>query len=214
MDEGSSVGKWLAGEAICMRQWTFAYENSKNTVSLNATDGSGNYTQFGITRMPVKEGVDGAKSSVVGGAVLSISTFSTHKEEAMNLIRFLGDELAQEYELTSIANFPALESVFDSPPSGYDWITDFKSAAQSTLSRPVHPKYSQISTEMADKFSDLLSGVKSVPQALGEMEEATNEIIEGGATTTGGIPGYPVGLLAVASLCAIGIIGAILKKRH
>ncbi len=214
MDEGSSNSVWLAGNAICMRQWPFAYDLTKATNDLNATDGSGNYTQFGITRMPIKSGATNAKSSVVGGAVLSVSTYSNNKQEAFNLIRYLGDQDAQEYELTSTANFPALKSVFSNPPSGYEWITDFASAAQSTLSRPVHPKYSQMSTQIADGFSSLLSGAKNVSTSLAEMEEDVNEIIAGGATETGGIPGYPVGLIAVASLFSIGIMVAIMKKKH
>ncbi|MFX1538111.1 MAG: extracellular solute-binding protein [Promethearchaeota archaeon] len=209
MDEGSSVGKWLAGEAIFMRQWTFAYDSSANTAALNATDGDGDYTQFGVAPLPTKTGAASEKSSVVGGAVLAIPKFSENQNLALNLIRFLGDEVAQLYELTEVANFPALKSVYDDLPTGYEWAGEFYDAFDKTLARPVHPKYSLISSEIADKFSDLLSGVKTVGQALGEMDEDIAEIIGGRPT-----PGFDflIVIAAFGSLIAIFEIRRRKKK--
>jgi ABC-type glycerol-3-phosphate transport system substrate-binding protein len=211
MDEGSSVGKWLAGEAITMRQWTFGYASSAGTTDLNATDTNGDYTQFGVAPLPTKSGAASEKSSVVGGAVLAIPKFSENQDEALNLIRFLGDEVAQQYELTSVSNFPALESAYDDLPAGYEWAGEFFDAFEKTLARPVHPKYSLISSEIADKFSDLLSGVKSVGQALGEMDADIGEIVGGRPTVS---PGFdlPVLIAAFGSIIAIFEIRRKKKK--
>ncbi|WP_457918534.1 extracellular solute-binding protein [Candidatus Lokiarchaeum ossiferum] len=212
-DEGSSVGKWTAGEAIFMRQWPFAYGNSKAEAGLNATDGSGNYVQFGVTAMPTKTGGDSEKSAVVGGAVLAIPTSGTQKTEAMNLIRFLGDEVAQLAELTECSNFPALKSAFDNLPAGYEWVAEFESAAERTLARPVHPKYATFSVEIADYFNDILGGVKSVNEGLGKMESAITEIISGKIEIPGnGIPGYSIGFLVVALSLTVSII--LVRKRR
>lgn len=210
MDEGSSVGKWTAGEAITMRQWTFGYGSSKSSIELNATDTTGKYTQFGVAPLPTKTGAATEKSSVVGGAVLAISKFSTQQNLALNLIRYLGDQKAQLYELTSVDNFPALKAAYDNLPAGYSWAKEFYDAFDKTLARPVHPKYALVSAEIADKFSDLLSGVKSVPQALGEMESDIDEIIGGRPTA----PGFdiPVLIVAFGSLVAIFEIRRRKKK--
>ncbi|MFX1286387.1 MAG: extracellular solute-binding protein [Promethearchaeota archaeon] len=209
MDEGSSVGKWLAGESIFMRQWTFAYGSSASTLNLNATDTDGDYTQFGVAPLPTKSGAAAEKSSVVGGAVLSIPKYSENQDEALNLIRFLGDKAAQLYELTEVSNFPALKAAYDDLPAGYEWAGEFYDAFDKTLARPVHPKYSLISSSIADKFSDLLSGVKSVGQALGEMDADIAEIIGGRPT-----PGFelPVLIAAFGSLAAIFEIRRRKKK--
>jgi len=113
-DEGSSVGRWYANNSIFMRQWTFAYEGSV----LNNID-------FGVAPLPTFTGAPDEKSSCIGGAVLAVSEYSNNKAEALALIRFLGDTLAQEYELTSISNFPALASVYTCPPLGYNWISEW-----------------------------------------------------------------------------------------
>ena len=199
-DEGSSVGVWLAGNAIFMRQWTFAY-------GLSVDEGM----DFGVAPLPTATGAADEKSSCVGGAVLSIPKYSKHKTEALNLIKFLGDKLAQEFELTNISNFPALKSVYDSPPTGYEWIDEWKDQLAKTLSRPVHPDYSQVSTVIADYFSDLLSCQKDVDTALEEMEADAKEIL--GKEAPPPIPGFSVSLVILSILSTIGII-FIIRRRN
>ncbi len=210
-DEGSSVGKWLANESIFMRQWPFAYGLSSDM-------------DFGIAPLPHFAGATGYKTSVVGGAILAIPsvTTGTARQAALNLTKFLGDTLAQEAELTSdsdsvkagvqaLSNFPALLSVYASPPTGFDWIKNWTSQAALTLSRPVHPDYPEISNKIADYFSDLLSGQKSVDDALEEMQRDITEIIEG-PPSEAAIPGYSVAIVILSVLFGIGIIIIFRKK--
>jgi ABC-type glycerol-3-phosphate transport system substrate-binding protein len=200
-DEGSSVGRWLANNSIFMRQWTFAYGLSED-----------NNMDFGVTALPTFTGATDEKSSAVGGAVLAVSSYSQHKTEALNLIRYLGDQAAQEYELTSISNFPALASVYASPPPGYAWIQDWSSQLDRTLARPVHPKYSQISTIIADYFSDLLSCNKEVSVALEEMQADVTDLLAG-APSGGGIPGFGLAIIALAAVSMITIILVTTRRR-
>lgn len=199
-DEGSSVGRWLANNSIFMRQWTFAYGLSVD-----------NNMDFGVAPLPTFTGAPDEKSSAVGGAVLAVSKYSTHKTEALNLIRFLGDTLAQEYELTSISNFPALKSIYSSPPTGYEWIQDWSGQLDRTLARPVHPKYSQISTIIADYFSDLLSCNKEVTDALEQMEADVIDILAGPPAEP--IPGFELSFVALAALSMMAIIFIYYRRR-
>lgn len=177
-DEGSSIAVWLANESIFMRQWTFAYGLSE-----------GNNIKFGIAPLPHFTGATGYKTSCVGGSILAIPTVTTGtaRDAAVNLTKFLGDTLAQEAELTSdmdpgpgyvpLSNFPALKSVYDNPPTGFEWIKNWTDQVSLTLSRPVHRKYPEISNVIADYFNDLLSCQKTVDDALSEMERDVLEII-------------------------------------
>ncbi|MFX1323876.1 MAG: extracellular solute-binding protein [Promethearchaeota archaeon] len=199
-DEGSSVGRWLANNSIFMRQWTFAYGLSVD-----------NNMDFGVAPLPTFTGAPDEKSSAVGGAVLAVSKYSTHKTEALNLIRFLGDTVAQEYELTSISNFPALKSIYTTPPTGYEWIQDWSGQLDRTLARPVHPKYSQISTIIADYFSDLLSCNKEVTDALEQMESDVIDILAGPPAEP--IPGYELSFVALAAISMMAIIFIYYRRK-
>ncbi|MHA2002014.1 MAG: extracellular solute-binding protein [Promethearchaeota archaeon] len=210
-DEGSSVTKWTAGNAIFMRQWTFAYGNSIADALLNHTDGSGNYDQFGITAMPTHTGAADEKSSVVGGAVLAIPSTSTHKDLALNLIKYLGQEKAQIAELTNCSNFPALKAAFDNLPTGYEWVADFKTAAEKTLARPVDPDYSQFSTEISRNFNNILGGSVSIGDGLANMDTAINDITGKGGAGATTIPGYALPFLVLTFL---GTVALLYRKRH
>ncbi len=211
-DEGSSVGVWLAGNSIFMRQWPFAYGGSVD-------EGM----DFGIAPLPHFKDATGYKTSCVGGAILAVpkATTGATRDAAVNLIKFLGDEEAQEAELIAdtddtkagiqaLANFPALLSVYDDPPSGFEWIQNWTDQAALTLSRPVHPDYPEISSKIADYFSDLLSCQKSVDDALEEMERDVKEIVVGAPAEI--IPGYSIAIVIISVASTVGIIIIIRKK--
>jgi len=70
----------------------------------------------------------------------------------------LGDTLAQKAELTVCSNFPALKSVFDDLPAGFEWVANFEEAAELSLARPVHPLYSTFSIEISQRFNLIVGG--------------------------------------------------------
>jgi len=202
-DEGSSVGKWLANESIFMRQWPFAYGDSED-----------NNMDFGLSPLPHFAGATGYRTSAVGGAILAVPTATTGaaREAAVNLTKFLGDQLAQEAELTEVSNFPALTSVYASPPAGQEWIMNFTDQLPLTLSRPVHEDYPLISDVIADYFSDLMSCQKSVDDALAEMERDLEDIV-GEPVPEPIIPGYSIAILVITTAFSIGLI-IVFRRRH
>ena len=202
-DEGSSVGKWLANESIFMRQWPFAYGLSED-----------NNMDFGLCPLPHFAGATGYRTSAVGGAILAVPSVTTGdaRDAAVNLIKFLGDQVAQEAELTEISNFPALTSVYASPPAGEEWIMNFTDQLPLTLSRPVHEDYPLISDVIADYFSDLMSCQKSVDDALAEMERDIEDIV-GEPVPEPIIPGYSIAILVITTAFSIGLI-IVFRRRH
>ena len=169
---------------------------------------------FGLAPLPHFAGATGYRTSAVGGAILSVptATTGTAREAAVNLTKFLGDTLAQEAELTEVSNFPALSSVYASPPAGQEWIQNFTDQLPLTLSRPVHEDYPLISDVIADYFSDLLSCQKSVDDALAQMETDLLDIVGPGPVDPG-IPGYSIAILVITSAFTIGIIVVVRRKR-
>ncbi|MFX1357874.1 MAG: extracellular solute-binding protein [Promethearchaeota archaeon] len=212
-DEGSSVGVWYAENTIFMRQWPFPYGQS-------VSDG----ISFGLAPLPHFAGATGYRTSAVGGAILAIPTATSGADEleaAVNLTKFLGDTVAQEAELTSdssadpgvqpLSNFPALMSVYSSPPAGFEWIENWTDQLPLTLSRPVHQDYPLISNTIADYFSDLLSCQKSVDDALTEMQRDLEEIVAGRPEVPG-IPGFSIAILILSTAFTIGIIALLRRK--
>jgi trehalose/maltose transport system substrate-binding protein len=207
-DEASSANKWLANESIFLRQWPYVYALSE-----------ANHMDFGLAPLPHFAGATGYKTSCVGGANLAIPTVTTGaaREAAINFTKFLGMKDAQESELTADTgggvpegNFPALLSVYDNPPAGFEYIKNWSAQAALTLSRPVNPDYPLISNTIAGYFSNLLSGVKTVPEALQDMQRDVSEIVNP-TVPPPTIPGFSVAIVVLSVAFTIGII--VFKKR-
>jgi multiple sugar transport system substrate-binding protein len=206
MDEGSSIGKWTANESIFMRQWTFAYQSSLDAGMKFGID-------FNVAPLPHFAGATNYATSCVGGAILSIPTTidAAHRAAAINFTKYLGQTFAQTRELTNTSNFPALKSIYDSPPAGFGWVGDFKTQLSETLARPVEADYPLISSAISNDFSNILSGGKTVTQGLSDMQTNIEEILAGPPTVPN-IPGYDIGLVLLASGFALGII-IMMRKR-
>jgi ABC-type glycerol-3-phosphate transport system substrate-binding protein len=202
-DEGSSIGIWTQNKSIFMRQWTFAYGSSLD-----------NGIDFGIAPLPHFAGASNYATSCVGGAILTVPKFidAAHKAAAVNLTKYLGMDHAQRIELVNTSNFPALKSIYDSPPAGFAWVQDWKDQLDQTLSRPVEADYPLISSAISNNFNNILSGGKTATQGLKDMQTTIDEILAG-APTVPGIPGYDIGLILFASISALGIIIMIRKHR-
>ena len=213
-DEASSANKWLANESIFLRQWPYVYALSEDAG-----------IQFGLAPLPHFAGATGYKTSAVGGANLAIPTVTTGtaREAAMNFTKFLGMKDAQESELTADTdpgpayvpegNFPALLSVYDNPPTGFDYIKNWSAQAELTLSRPVNPDYPLISNTIAGYFSNLLSGVKTVSDALGAMQKDVSEIVAP-TVPEPAIPGFSIAIVVISVAFTIGIIVFAKRKRQ
>jgi ABC-type glycerol-3-phosphate transport system substrate-binding protein len=174
MDEGSSIGTWIQNNSIFMRQWTFGYESSLY---------SG--IKFGVAPLPHFEGITGYKTSCVIGSLLAIPSFidEANQEAAVNLTKFLGSSVAQEAELTVVSNFPALKSVYSNPPPGFEWISNWTDQIDLTFSRPAEVKYSQISNVISNEFNNILSGGKTVYNALNSMQATIEDLLKPGDFT-------------------------------
>lgn len=211
-DEGSSVGKWLAGNAVFMRQWTFGYPSSESAEAINDTNAQGDYTQFGVMPIPTFSGATDEKSCCVGGAVLAIPVFSDHQEEALKLIRFLGDEKAQKAELTEVGNFPALETVYDDFTGDLAWAKEFLPSFQRSIARPVHPKYSQLSQVISGYFNDIISCQLDVEEGLADMEADAASALKAQPAPEPIIPGFSVFYLLAAGTAMIAVVMADRKS--
>ena len=135
------------------------------------------------------------------------ATTGAARDAAVNLIKFLGDTLAQEAELTEVSNFPALMSVYASPPAGEEWIMNFTDQLPLTLSRPVHHDYPLISDVIADYFSDMLSCQKDVDTALKEMERDLEDIV--GTPPLPPVFSFPEADILVSLVYAVIALGII-----
>ncbi len=209
MNEGTSEAKWTVGEAIFCRQWPYVYGITILNDKLNASTG-GVYTQFGVAPIPTFTGAAGEKSSCVGGAILGISAYSEHTDEAIALARYLCQNHSQYYALEKYGHFPALKATYTKLPPKYEYVDDFYKAAGVTLARPKHKEYPKISDAISDRFTEIISCQSTPTDGMDDLQKDIEDIITPAEEI---IPGFelPIVLLTIASM--MSMIFILIRKK-
>lgn len=122
-----------------------------------------------------------APASVLGGWALVISKYSSHKEEAWELVKYLTSYDTWMYWVEKEGGpMPARKDVcFDSPVFKGDnkWQVIFETFPHA-VARPPVPQWPKISEVIQNMVQSVLMGNKTPEEAVEEAAEKVNEILE------------------------------------
>src|SRR3981189_299055 len=104
-EEWDAQNVWVAGDAAFMRNWPTAFVDSQAT-------GSPIRNKFDMTLLP---GGRAGRVGPLGGAGLGVSRFSTHRHEAVELVRYLSRKDIQVKRSSALAVPPTLPELYDMP---------------------------------------------------------------------------------------------------
>jgi len=209
--EGESGDKWLAGEAIFLRNWPYIYDLSLSADNLlNVTDGSGNPVNWGLTAIPTFGGATGAKSSCVGGQILGISSNTPYQQAALNVTRYLCDNYSQYLALEQYSHFPTLKETYSDLPDNLLYAQAFYNASGSTLARPKHEDYTQVSDVISDRFSEIISCQSTAQAGLTAMQQDIESVL---TPVPDIIPGFELSLVLILLSSVISVIIIVNRKK-
>ena len=162
----------VSGTAAFIRGWTSEYvlgQPVKSPVS----------GRFGVTSVP---GGEGGRVGVLGGLGLSVSRRSTHRAEALRLVRFLVDREHQLEATREQSGPPPFPELFDLPPilKAYSRFAEPADGKRSsTIARPstvTGEKYARVSRAYFQTVNNVLSGKAKAPDAAAALEKELVEI--------------------------------------
>ena len=164
--EEEARGVWQTGNAVFMRNWPYAYPLSNG-------DDSAVKGKFDVTQLPAEAG--NSSAACLGGWNLAVSNFSKHKEEAIELVRFLTSKEAQKSRALTTARLPSIISLYDDPEIAEKQpiVTGWKEVFQAAIPRPAAPtqgKYNEVSQEFWTAVHQTLSGQGSGADNLATLE--------------------------------------------
>lgn len=154
-----------AGKFLFMRNWPYAY-------SLAKTDGSSKVKDtFDVAPLP---GVNGPGASSLGGHNIAISTYSDHKQTALDFLKFVEAPAQQKFFMQKGSLAPVLSSIYDDQDlvKQAPYLPVLHTAIQNAVPRPVTPFYPAVTQAIEDNgFAALWNG-KPVDQAISDMQKA------------------------------------------
>lgn len=166
-----SRGIFEEGEALMMRNWTYAWANAQSDTS-KVKD------KVGVAKLPV--GTNGTKSSgTLGGWDYAINV-NTDEEEASRLfVEFMSSYDAQVMQTEGRGVTPCIAAVYEDPEvlEVMPYLTDAKEAVDEAEPRPQVTDYPAISSVFQIYFHKALTGELSNEDAMAQMDEELNKTV-------------------------------------
>ena len=171
--EVEARGLWQTGNAVFMRNWTYAY-------GLGNGDDSAVKGLFDVTTLPT--GGDNATSAAtLGGWNVAVSKYSQHQEAAISLAMYLAGPEAQKTRAINEANLPTIVSLYDDADiaTANPIVPRWKEVFLQAVPRPSAPtlgKYNEVSSKFWSAVHETLSGNGSAAENLELLEADLNDL--------------------------------------
>lgn len=151
--------------------WTYGW-------SLFQGDGSAVKGKTAVIPVPAFE-PGGKPTSCLGGWAWAVSAFSTHKQAAVDLVRFLSGPQGSKHLAVYASSVPALGAVLKDPDviARNPWFATELPALAETRSRPVTPRYAEVSDIIRTNVNAVLAGVKTPEVALADMQSRLQRVL-------------------------------------
>jgi trehalose/maltose transport system substrate-binding protein len=180
--EWDSLNVWVAGDAAFMRHWPSAYLDSQAA-------GSPIRNKFDMALLP---GGQAGQVGTLGGWGLAVSRFSTHRSEALELVRYLSRRDVQLKRSRVLSQPPTLTELYSlpgvlEPDPRLDLLSQaFRTGIVSRPSNVAGKKYQDVTDAYIRAVHSVLTGQRGAPEAAAALED---ELVR----TTGFKKGPPLG---------------------
>jgi len=163
---------YQAGNLITTMNWGYVWnrvENDADSVVKGKT---------GVIPMPGFEA--GKSATCIGGWQLAVTAFSKNKAEAVKLIRFLSSPEVSKMQAIMASHMPVFPEVYTDPEvlKANPWFKDALPVVQTARSRPVSPRYTEVSEIIRTNMNAFMAGTKTTDAALSDMQAKLSPIFK------------------------------------
>jgi multiple sugar transport system substrate-binding protein len=154
-EEGNVQAAWQAGQTPFALNWPYLFQ-------LSEAKGSSLAGKTGWIPFP-----GSTPQSSLGGDDLAINAKSTHQAAAYELIQYLTSDSAQDTRAINAGDPPSTKSAYNSTLyAAAPYYRQEQAVYSVVVPRPVTPVYAQISTQLQQMISSVLSGQATPSAAL------------------------------------------------
>jgi multiple sugar transport system substrate-binding protein len=169
--EEQSAERFLEGKAVFCRFWAFMFGflGEPGVLSRN---------QVGVAPLPHDQGIHQG-GGCLGGWNMFINAASAHQNEAWKFIEFMTTEARQKRMARAGSYLPTREALYQDPQllNEVPILKLSNEALEHARARPIHPRYLDMSEEMAQWFHLSLTGVVTPAQATETLRKELSNIV-------------------------------------
>jgi multiple sugar transport system substrate-binding protein len=152
-----------AGNLIFGMTWGYVWNRAQNDADSTVKD------KIGV--VPLPGFTADRQSTCIGGWQVAVSAFSKNKAEAAKLARYLSSPEVSKQQAVLASHLPVFPEVYNDADvlKANPWFAQALPVVQAARSRPVTPRYTEVSEIMRTNMNAFLAGTKTADQALGDM---------------------------------------------
>ncbi len=174
--EDDSLRNWKQGDAAFMRNWPYAYLESKSRESVVRH-------QVGVTVLPMGDGPGGRHADILGGFQLMVNKTSKNKSAAIELVKFLTSPEIQRVNAITRGYAPTRPGLYSDPAvlkANPFFGTLRHVLLEGAVTRPstaAGKQYDAISETYFTAVRQILTGQKGTTVAVEELEKELQLIV-------------------------------------
>jgi multiple sugar transport system substrate-binding protein len=153
-----------AGNVIFAQNWGYFWNRVENDADTKVKG------KVGVTTLPADKG--GKSATCIGGWQVAVSAFSKNKVEAVKFARYLSSPEVSKTMAILASNLPVFPQVYKDPEvlKVNPWFASALPVVESAKSRPVTPRYTEVSDTIRSNMNAYLSGTKTTDAAIADMK--------------------------------------------
>lgn len=174
--EEESRGVFQAGNAVFMRNWSYAW-------SLAQAPQSGIRGKVGVAVLP--HGPGGVHAATLGGESLAVSRYSRNPAVAADLVMYMTSAAVQKQRAIAASFNPSLLSLYRDPDvvRANPFMGELYGVFTHAVARPTviaGTRYNQLSNELWNATHDVLSSRAKPEEALSQLAATLDRVSRGG----------------------------------
>ena len=161
-----------AGNLIFAMTWGYVWNRTQNDADSNIKG------KVGVIPLP---GFTADKAATcIGGWQVAVTAFSKNKDAAVKFARYLSSPEVSKMQAILASHMPVFPEVYNDPEvlAANPWFKDALAVVQTAQSRPVSPRYTEVSEIIRTNMNAFLAGTKTGDAALADMTAKLGPILK------------------------------------
>ncbi|WP_438617754.1 ABC transporter substrate-binding protein [Oryzifoliimicrobium ureilyticus] len=161
--------EFQAGKVLFAVNWSYAWAHFQGKDSTVAG-------KVGVARLPALG--NGSQATCLGGWEFGVSAFSANQEEAKKLADYLSSQDVSKFMAVNGALLPTYADLYKDRDvlKAAPWFSEALPVVETAKSRPVTPRYNEVSEIIRTTVNGVLAGVTAPDTAADQMQSRLRRI--------------------------------------
>lgn len=168
---GDTVNEFMAGNVVFAINWGYAWDLFQQDPHSTVKG------KVGVAKLPAMPG--GQSATCIGGWQWAVSAFSKNKAEAAKLVKFMSSPEVSRYLSINGSLLPVFADVYADKDvlKANPWYDLALPVVQSAKSRPVTPRYAEVSDVVRTQTSAALARVSKPEATVDEIDGRLQRVL-------------------------------------